>query len=247
MSQTHKFLLLFIGTVIVVSESRNSRNFARYCNKINANDSTNNICVIREYDPDGHIMAWINFQIVTYVIDEIQINGINGKSAKLTSNICKKFPALQTLNAMAIELNEIETDALKDCVNLKTIYLNQNNISFLDSSVFQTNRVLEVIQLENNKLITFDTGILNYLPKLESLFLSDNQLEEFVISDERIQLNNLHTIELHRNKIIFLDSNDIQMKFPNLRTLTICRSDIEASTCEMQQVFQLVMFREVHC
>lgn len=242
MSQNYKFWLLFVGTVFADSGYRERKYL---CDKLN---KTDRICVIREYDPDDTVILHI-FGGFSVDVDEVQINGIKDESStKLTSNICKRFPNLKILNAMAIQLTEIESDAFNDCGLLKALYLNENNISSLDSSIFHRNRELELIQLANNKLRTFDTNILNHLPNLKMLFLSNNQLEEFIVSDVSVhQLKNVHKIELQWNKILYLDSNDIKIKFPNLMSLTVCRSDIESFAVEMRQTFQSITFSEIHC
>lgn len=83
--------------------------------------------------------------------------------------------------------------------------------------------------------------------KLKMLFLFDNRLEEFIVSDLTVQLKNVSKIELQRNKILFLDSSDINTKFPNLLSLTICRSDIDALSNEMRQTLQSIIFSEINC
>lgn len=213
------FFIIFVGSAFKIRGDESDG--VSTCNMIDAGDRK--ICALSLYDADEPVIS------DTFPAENIEEIQVNGESAKLSANICDGFRNLHRINAAGIGLTEIEPNAFKNCLKLKAIYLNDNQISSLDNSIFDANHELEVIRLNNNKLKAFDTIIVNRLPKLRHLVLSDNQLEEFSISDTSIQLVNLHKIELHRNGIHVLDANEIRNKFPNLQILTMCRTEMEAS------------------
>lgn len=192
------------------------------CNKVDEK-----ICEITAYDPDLPI---ISNDLPAENVMEIRMNGTANGSVKLTSNVCNAFPNLLVFKALGMGLKEVEADAFKNCSKLTAIYLDDNMISSLDNSTFQTNHELERLELPNNSLKTFDTSILNNTPKLELIFLSDNGMEEFIINDTSVQLKNLRKIELKNNKLNSVDLREIKNKFPNIRVLVMCNHEIDSQT-----------------
>lgn len=187
------------------------------CNKVDEN-----VCEVLVYDPDSTI---ISEDIPAENIVEVRLNGtIN--SMKLTSNVCNAFPNVQIIKAISIGLKEVAADAFNKCSQLTAIYLDDNEISFLDNSLFESNHLLERLEMPNNTIKTFDTNILNHTPKLKLMFLSDNGIEDFILGDVSTQLPELRKIELQNNKLKSLDLREFKKKFPNLRVLVMCHRDV---------------------
>lgn len=213
MSLNYVFVLLLVGCV---SEIRG--------NSVTCDKTGENICEIPAYDPDLPIVT--NGLLAEDVI-EVRLNGSVNGAVKLTSNVCNAFPNLLVFKALGIGLKEVAADAFTNCSKLTAIYLDDNELSSLDNAIFQANHELERIELPNNTLKTFDTSILNHAPKLRLLFLSDNGMDEFVISDESVQLTKLVKIELMNNKLKSVDLREIKEKFPNILVLVFCDQDID--------------------
>lgn len=217
MSRNFAFVLLLVGSVIEIRET------AAVTDPVTCNNVGDNICEVPVYNPDLPIISDGNS---AENIIEVRLNGsIN--SMKLTSNVCNAFPNLLKIKAMGIGLKEVAADAFRNCLKLTAIYLDDNEISTLDNSIFQTNQQLERLELPNNTIKTFDTSILNHTPKLQLMFLSDNGMEDFVLDDVSTQLKELRKIELQNNTLKSLDLREVEKKFPNIRVLVMCERDAE--------------------
>ncbi len=212
--RNHIFVLLLVASV---NEIRGNP----ITDSVTCNNVGENICEVPIYDPDLPIII---SDYPAEDIVEIRLNG-STKSMKLTSNVCNAFPNLLKIKAIGIGLKEVAVDAFKNCLKLTALYLGGNQISSLDNSIFKTNHELERIELHNNTIEIFDTSILNHTPKMQLMFLSDNGMEEFLLSDTSTQLKDLLKIELQNNKLKSLDLREVEKKFPNIRVLVMCQRD----------------------
>ncbi|XP_021915123.1 relaxin receptor 1-like [Zootermopsis nevadensis] len=100
----------------------------------------------------------------------------NCRNASLTS-----VPANVTSNTTAIDIsfNIISCLRNKDFVNLthlKTIFLNNNNISQLEPYVFHQTKKLLLLYLNNNKIVEINDSLFQFLTNLKYLHLQDNRL-----------------------------------------------------------------------
>lgn len=214
MSRKYIFILILVGSVI---DSQGNPVDPVTCNRIEEN-----VCKVPVYDPDSPITS--NDTPADNVI-EIHLNG-SIKSKILTSNVCAAFPNLLKIKAIGIGLKEVAADAFKNCPKLTALYLDNNEITSLDNSIFETNHQLERLEIPNNKIKIFDTSILNHTPKLQLMFLADNGIEEFILGDDSVKLNELRKIELQNNKLKSLDLREIVKKFPNIAVLVMCHKDV---------------------
>lgn len=217
MSRNYFFALLLVASSVI--EIRGS---FLITDTVTCNDVGANICEVPVYDPD---LPMVSDHFPAENIMEVRLNG-SVKSMKLTSNVCNAFPNLLIIKAMGIGLKEVATDAFRNCSKLTAIYLDNNEISSLDNSIFETNPQLERLEMPNNTMKTFDTSILNHTPKLQLMFLSDNGMEDFILSDVSTQLIQLRKIELQNNKLRSLDLGEVEKKFPNIRVLVMCNRDV---------------------
>lgn len=215
MSRNYLFVLLSVACLIEIQGSPITETVT--CNKVGEN-----ICEVPVYDPDLPI---ISDDFPAENIIEVHLNG-SVKSMTLTSNVCNAFPNLLIIKAMGIGLKEVAADAFKMCTKLTAIYLDNNEISSLDNSIFETNHQLERLEMPNNTIKTFDTSILNPTQKLQLMFLSDNGMEDFILSDVSTQLKELRKIELQNNTLKSLDLGEVVNKFPNIRVLVMCNRDV---------------------
>lgn len=216
MSARNNFLVsLLVASVIDIRGSP-------IADPVTCNNIGENICEVPIYD-SGLPITITDFPAEDIV--EVRLNGTNG-SMKLTSNVCNAFPNLLKIKAIGIGLKEVEADAFKNCSKLTALYLSDNEISSLASSIFETNHQLERIEMHNNSIKTFDTSILNHTPKIQLIFLSDNGMEEFLLNEVSTELPELWKIELQNNKLKSLDLSQIEKKFPNIRVLVMCERDV---------------------
>lgn len=215
MSRNFALVLFLVGSVIEI------RGAAAVTDPVTCSNVGDNICEVLVYNPDLPIISDDN---AAENIIEVRLNG-SVNSMKLTSNVCNAFPNVLIIKAMGIGLKEVAADAFRNCSNLKAIYLDNNKISSLDNSIFETNHQLERLELPNNTIKTFDTIILNHTPKLQLMFLSDNGMEDFELNDVSTQLKELYKIELQNNTLKSLDLREVEKKFPILRVLVMCERD----------------------
>jgi Leucine-rich repeat (LRR) protein len=118
---------------------------------------------------------------------------------------------------------------LKDCVNLKLLYLNSNQLSEIEE--IKGLDSLEELKLEENQLKYIPKG-LSSCKKLKRLFLNTNQIDE--ISDEIYCLKSLEVLTLHSNQIQKI-SSDIK-NLSNLTQLNLHQnkiSKIPEEICEL--------------
>lgn len=144
----------------------------------------------------------------------------------LSNDICRKFPNLKTIMGRDVKMEKIVDGAFERCIELEQIDLGSNQIQTLVDDVFKYNTKLKRINLSRNQLKHDDIPkILNGLPLLTSVHLGWNRIQEFPI-EELTQNDNLEELHLQSNQFHDLDVAGITTKFPNLKKLSLCSSDV---------------------
>ncbi|CAF0805447.1 unnamed protein product, partial [Brachionus calyciflorus] len=114
-----------------------------------------------------------------------------------------KLENFQILDLSKCGIKIINKFAFKDLFNLKSLYLNNNEIGILEENTFKDLKILNVLNLSCNCLRILDVKMLNGLSNLEKLYLSSNKF----LCLQSITFRNL-------DKVLFLEFTDC-----NLRTL----------------------------
>ncbi|KAH8305592.1 hypothetical protein KR059_002341 [Drosophila kikkawai] len=119
---------------------------------------------------------------------------------ELPANAFSGLNQLTTLFLNDNELSFVQEGALQGLTALKFLYLNNNRLSRLPATIFQRLRSLEAIFLENNDIWQLPDGIFNNLPRLNRLILYNNKLTQLPV-DGFNRLNSLKRLRLDGNAI----------------------------------------------
>ncbi|XP_063699610.1 uncharacterized protein LOC134830150 [Culicoides brevitarsis] len=103
----------------------------------------------------------------------------------LTSDLCQAFPNLKIIDAKYLNLQNIEEDALRDCVNLEAINLAANNLQEINVNLFKNNKNLEKIRMEDNSFTKIDLSLFEELRHLNELGFDGQLLDEFQVNKVR--------------------------------------------------------------
>jgi len=126
-------------------------------------------------------------------------------STNIPSIICEKFPNIVEMRFYSIGINRIDSYSFKGCKNLRSLYIQHNQISKVDEKAFANNLKLEYLELYYNQLSTLPEKLFSNQKNLQTIYLHGNQLTE--MPDNIFQpLTNLTTLYLADNHIQNLKS-----------------------------------------
>lgn len=112
-------------------------------------------------------------------LDEyIFVDVIRANVSQLCEGMIKKFPRLQTLSLININLTLIEPGTFQEVTNLKHLSLAVNQLTTIPRGVFNTIPNLTTIYLTRNQIETIDDGAFSLMPKLKALHLDHNKLTQ---------------------------------------------------------------------
>jgi len=121
---------------------------------------------------------------------------------------------LKVLNLMDNQITKIESSVFEDMISLKELYLLNNTINKLSMKTFEGLKHLQVLDLSRNKLKVIENKIFHQLVDLMKLHLWGNDLER--LEDSAFYgLINLETLTLGDNKLMKIPSES----FTNLQNL----------------------------
>lgn len=164
----------------------------------------------------------------------IDLSGVNMKYFTRPITYC------DMLYSMYLNKNEIRTFSggiFKNCANLRAIHMEENGLRFIDSMAFAGTN-LTTLYLQNNQIEFLQPDTFAHIPYLETLFLSDNLIEE-VLPGTFDSTPNLLSVILSRNKLSSWSSHNL----PNVYILYLDGNEITtisgAAFVDMPKVFLL--------
>ncbi|XP_037881152.1 peroxidasin isoform X2 [Glossina fuscipes] len=95
---------------------------------------------------------------------------------ELPANAFEGLTQVTTLFLNENEISYVEESAFDGLKSLRFLYLNNNRISRLPSNIFQQLKQLEAIYLDNNDIWQIDANTFSDLPRLNRLFVFNNKL-----------------------------------------------------------------------
>ncbi|VEN63127.1 unnamed protein product [Callosobruchus maculatus] len=141
---------------------------------------------------------------------------------------------LQELDLRGNKLEEIDKRVLEPLLNLRILYLQNNQIKYVGASNFPT-IPLEKLSLVDNKIINLERSAFSNLGELRNLFLSHNQLEKLK-NGTFLNLGYLEALTLNKNYIkqieiaVFQDVPILQSL--QLKTMfEMCSSALHVRNC----------------
>lgn len=165
----------------------------------------------------------------------------------LPEQVAEKFPNLIAYQGINCSVKSISYENFRDLNKLEALYLDDNQIEFIDSGVFQDLTSLRFLDLNNNKIKFVSQVAFSNLKKIERLYLKKNELKSFLFELESLsQLRNfsmsdnqlsilpddhfkdnkkLEWVWFKNNKIKYINPN----LFDNLNALK--QIDLENNTC----------------
>lgn len=82
----------------------------------------------------------------------MKVEGYFQYSLNIPEIICRQFSSLEELILMSSKIEFLTIQSLENCVNLKVLSLEHNNITFLPNLVFSHSPHLEILDLSNNQI-----------------------------------------------------------------------------------------------
>lgn len=135
-------------------------------------------------------------------------------------DVCDEFPETRTMRLHDLGIQTIATDAFENCKELTHLtFFSGNHLTELDIGTFQHNTKLVALDLEGNRLKSFDHHILDPLTHLRDLHLQDNRLESFgsVLPESRpVNVGNVKYLYLHNNRLF-----DVQVTGASLKEVSL--------------------------
>lgn len=168
----------------------------------------------------------------------------------LNSDLCRKFPHIQSLDAGESYINELTNDVFHPCLNLTQILLPGNKLTHLEKDTFSRNFNLERIDLSQNQLgSVLTTAFLNAISdeqpsnltdSLKELDLSENELKIFSTITV-LHLKNLEVLKLHGNyPLKGFDVKFILERLQNLKEITFCpKQELKLNLSEKERLIRM--------
>lgn len=124
--------------------------------------------------------------------------GLEGNAiVTLPTNAFLKCIRLAELDLARNQIRQIDDGAFHGLVNLRKLLINNNNLTALARTVFSAMVELEQINLEHNAIESIEADTFD-LPKLETIFMSDNRLKSL---PDNLFGHRVQTIDLRDNRI----------------------------------------------
>ncbi|XP_045475365.1 leucine-rich repeat-containing protein 15-like [Harmonia axyridis] len=119
----------------------------------------------------------------------------------ITEDFARGTKGLKYFECTECQIDIIEDGAFNSLEKLEVLNLHKNSISKLTDKTFSPLKSLKRLNLAQNKLSKFTTNIIKQSTKLESIDLSDNPLKELNLLDANQVLPNLKTVSIIRTQI----------------------------------------------
>ncbi|XP_050672375.1 leucine-rich repeats and immunoglobulin-like domains protein 3 [Leptidea sinapis] len=135
---------------------------------------------------------------------------------KLSKDVTGGFDKLVSLKIIKLEKNALEIiPSFVDCIQVREINLNKNNIVSIDVGRFPVNSTINTLSLNINRIRIIQEGALNNLTNLITLKLNKNEITSLP-NHLFMNQSNLKTLELNHNKINVING----LLFQGLSSLT---------------------------
>uniref|UniRef100_A0A673CAM8 Uncharacterized protein n=1 Tax=Sphaeramia orbicularis TaxID=375764 RepID=A0A673CAM8_9TELE len=118
----------------------------------------------------------------------------------LPSDLLKDVPHLNTLDLTGNRLVHLPPNVFHR-TSLQSLVLKNNLIEKVDSEWFPHNSSLTWLDLSGNRLTSIPADLLQRLPHMRNLDLSDNNLQDLLNLDSLNHLHHLETLNLAGNKL----------------------------------------------
>lgn len=147
---------------------------------------------------------------------------VNSSVSIVPQHIFVQFGNLQRFHAQNVGLSDLVP--LRNCQNLQTIFLSQNQLTLIRNDVFGDCRNLMTIHLQNNQIATIERWAFRGLSSIETIQLNNNQLA--VINADLFTENPLlKDIGLSNNHLTTINSRQFTPT-PYLETLRLANNEI---------------------
>ncbi|XP_070508445.1 leucine-rich repeat-containing protein let-4-like [Chironomus tepperi] len=163
---------------------------------------------------------------------------------------CFSFPNLEQLGIIDIKVNKIDGQFLKDCRNLKHVFIASNGLTALPETLFATTISLEKLHIDHNDMESLPELIFSNLRQLRDLQIEYTKISSFppkifssldsltfldLIGNKITSLNpkwfenlqKLDHLHMSNNKIVEIPANAFS-SLPKLTYITLARNNIKS-------------------
>ncbi|XP_045475361.1 leucine-rich repeat-containing protein 15-like [Harmonia axyridis] len=145
----------------------------------------------------------------------------------ITKDFANETQRLKSFECSECEIDTIEEGAFNNLNKLEVLDLHKNSITELTDETFSPLKSLKRLNLADNKISKFSTNEIKQCTKLESVDLSDNPLKDLNLLDAHEILPNLKTVSIIRTQIPEAVIEEHEQK-TKIRFLTIEDNKIKA-------------------
>lgn len=177
------------------------------------------------------------------MLDITSLAFISSGVKTISGDICKAFPALQSLEINKVYASNIAKDAFAKCTELLNLEMKNNYLTKLDETLFSKNTKLQDIDFSNNKLENFPAKFFDNLTNLKQLKLHDNKIFEFPVTSLAPSSKSLNVLCLAINPITDLDVNTLLADFPNLVVIHLKGTAIPEA--RLKEILKLLKKRHI--
>lgn len=158
---------------------------------------------LRELFLDNNFIIHLDSNIFKNNVNLRKLDLSRNKLTKLDDNIF--IPLSKSLKELWLSYNDLEK--IPKCIyylkNIEKLYIRNNNITCLDSSVsFKNNLMLRVLNIESNEITEIAPTVFNDLVNLEYIYIGNNRLSK--ISNTINSCKKLYFLGLSNNNITIL-------------------------------------------
>lgn len=165
-------------------------------------------CILNIVNPSGHEFAEITGNHLSGMTNT-DVTGLEaaGQSSRIIPAIfCDEFTNLQLLDIHSSEIQRLTADSFRNCRNLRTIMLNNNQISTIGGDVLSGLESLEHFEVQLNLIHTVAPSAFSGT-SVATILLGGNRLRELSVDHWFGVETTLQTLHLFENNLAEIDEN----------------------------------------
>ncbi|CAG9811980.1 unnamed protein product [Chironomus riparius] len=195
-------MILKISTVLFLASLSLAQNPLLYCNLAIIDERCT--CNFVIYNPAGfNNLTMAANPVTNCTLDDVVDATGSGLTKNIPSVLCDEFSKLENLRLNRLAIENINGNPFKHCINLKRLYLSGNALTAIPAYTF-SNTILEILELDSNKLSSINSLTFDSLSQLEMLNLTNNPTP-VTAADVFDSLENLKFLHLSHCNINILD------------------------------------------
>lgn len=169
----------------------------------------------------------------------------NTKIEKIPENLFARFSQLQDLDAIDVQLSEINRDDFRSAGFLRNLDLSRNNLASLENVVFMYLKQVSALNLSNNQISSLHDGAFEEMSSnLIDIDLSFNKIEKFKENYFILMVKNaknFSSINLESNNIDEIEQSNSSDATFSLKLLNLRNNKIKVFESSKMEIVELLL------